>query len=424
MFHQSKKSSSPKLKKPITELTRMESIEDILSSSKNKLLLSKVETAFSWDKARYETHCFSLIKRLLMYCENLPESTNNYFGGRGGLFEFALQRAEAALTLFSGYLIVDEDTQLSETQRCWEYALFSAALLYGIGKLYLDYQIELFDPQGGFIKTWNPMVDKLMQQAPYYALKIDRVTDQTFRSRLNALLAKNIMPEIGFDWLSSQPEIFEAWLGLLNEDLQGVKVLGAILSRADALALAKAIEQWLEKQKSVKPRAFLTFDQPSVDASTDLGQQAGLQFIHWLKQQLESGELVLNDGMVTLAKGALSLNADLFKLFLKDFPTFKSWQAVQKGFSALGFHDASVNTADILFSKFGMVLPSKAKFLNAGSKSKSWVGGTELTNFSLQGAHAVAGKTTEETMVMPKLNQAGEWRVVEQKTLLKPGRGM
>jgi integrating conjugative element relaxase (TIGR03760 family) len=415
--------SASQLKKPLTELTKMEVLDSLLKAPKYQVLLNEIENHFVLESGRYESHCAALIQRMMLYCEFLPESTNSYYAERGGLIEYALQRTESALSLFSAYLIVEEESGLSELQQCWQYALFSAAMLYGIGKLYLDYDIDLHDIRGGFINKWNPLIDNLILQAPFYKCQIQYDPELTFRRRLNSLLAQMIIPKAGFDWLASYPEIFEAWLALLNEDTQGVKILGALLSRADQMALAKAIARWLKEQGEAKPKSFRTFEQPGIDSTKDLAHQAGLLFLEWLKQQLEQGELVLNEGGLNLSKEGLTINADLFKLFVKDFPTYKSWQAVQKGFLSLGFHDASVDTAEILFTKFGIMLPSKARFYNGSMGTKTWVGAVELMKFASEGGSVIKGKTTESLMNLPKLDAKGDWQLVEgSSAFLKPGQ--
>lgn len=423
MFHRPPvQKSTSQLKKPLNELTRMESLDTFLNAPKYQVLLKQIASHMVLEPGQYEIYCDALIHRLVTSCEFLAESTNAYYAERGGLIEYALQRTEAALSLFSTYLIIEEGEGLSESQRCWQYALFSAAMLYGIGKLYLDYHIDFYDMRGGFIKKWNPLIDNFIPQAPFYTCEIQYEPELSFRRHLNASLAQMIMPKAGFDWLVSYPDIFEAWLALLNEDIHGVKVLGAILSRADQMALARAIARWL-KEREAKPKSFRTFEQPGIESAKELAQQAGLLFLEWLKQQLEQGELVLNEGGLTVSKEGLTLNSDLFKLFVKDFPTYKSWQAVQKGFLSLGFHDASVNTSEILFAKFGILLPSKARFYNGSMGTKTWVGAVELMKFASEGGSVIKGKTTEVLMDLPKLDAKGNWQQIEGgHAFLKPGQ--
>ena len=52
------------------------------------------------EESRYESLCAILIENLVHYCQSLPETTNSYYSQPGGLVDHALNRTEAALSLF------------------------------------------------------------------------------------------------------------------------------------------------------------------------------------------------------------------------------------------------------------------------------------------------------------------------------------
>lgn len=414
MFQSSYKlKTSAKPNQSKADLCRMSSMDDLLAIPKVKQLMKIMQTLFRYDPAYYEQYAFPMIKRMLRYVECLPDSQNNFFADRCGYIEYALLRAEAALNLLGEYIEPRQEEQWTEIQRCWQYALFTAALLQSIGKLFLDYQVDGYNEQGQWLSTWNPLIDGLMPHAPYYAFTMDKCENKELRVRLNLLLAQSILPQAGLLWISSYPEVFEAWLALIQEDTQSVRVLGPILSMADAKVQAEAMEAWLEKQKGQRSRAFRTFDAPSAESIKDLTTLSGVQFVQWLSQQLAAGELAINDPMLKLNPSGLTVHEDLFKLFVKDFPTFKSWQAAQKGFASLGFHDTAVNTAEVLFSRFGRVLPGKLKFNPPGQGSATWVSAVEMMNYALRGVQGVAGKDLHQVMALDKLNAQGQWVATE-----------
>src|SRR3990167_1358432 len=429
MFQTEKpRAKAPKHKKPIAELSKMDDVKNLWLRPKSQQLFTKIETACAWDKDNYDTYYLPVLKRLLEYVESLPDSTNRFYSEQHGFFDYALLRSEAALSLFTDYLIVDKNADLSEEQRCWQYALFTASMLLGIGKLFLDYEIDLYDDLGGHIERWNPLIKKLINKTPYYLAKIEHNPSEVeLRKRLNLILAKNIMPPLGFEWLASNKEIFTVWITLLNEDLQGVKLFGSILSRAEDMAVVKAIEEWLERQGyNTKAKGIRTFKDINVETPKNMADQMGAAFLEWVREKSALGEIAFNEkeGQLDLGRKGISINPELFKLFIRDFPTYKSWQAVQKGFMALGLTDESgIDVTELSFAKFGILLPAKACFYNKTTKSKAWVNAVELKEFVFQGKDLVAGKSIESQFHLPQVNAKGHLQIIEDNVkFINPGQ--
>src|SRR3990167_3065459 len=191
----SKPKAGPKRKKKLADLNKMHTEQELWDLPKNQKLIANIANNLSLDKESYESYYLPVLKRFLERVESLPDSTNRFYSYQFGMFEYALQRAEAAISLLANYLLVDEGKELSNVQRCWQYAMFTAAILLGVGKLYLDYDIDLYTDSGEFIKTWNPIFDKLIQPVPYYSLNIEHDPSVVeTRTRINLILAKIIMP--------------------------------------------------------------------------------------------------------------------------------------------------------------------------------------------------------------------------------------
>lgn len=408
---------------PVASLTKLISVEGLLNESKYQPLLSRITSLMALNKADFNSLCFDLMRNMLAYCEALPESSGRYYAERGGVFEYALQRTEAALSLFTSYTMVDEGKGLSEEQRCWQYALFSASMLYGIGKLYLDYCVTLYSAKGVYLKEWNPFHGDLISGAQYYQCKVVHEPQVEFRSRLNLLLAKIMMPKEGFEWLTSNRTVFEAWLALLQEDLHGARVLGAVLSNAEAIALQRAIDKMLLKQEGAfKARSFRTFEQPEKESTKDIAEQIGLEFVEWLKEQIEKGEMTFNQAPLLVVPAGLVMGDELFKWFVREHAEYKNWQAVRQGFLSLGLHDMTISAREqIIFARFGVALPSKVQFFNANTGKTSWVSATDLLYFVKGGARLAAGESTEKAMALPHLNHQGVWQAAAPDSFLSPG---
>ena len=64
------------------------------------------------------------------------------------------------------------------------------------------------------------------------------------------MMAQNLMPSKGLEWIATSKEVFSVWLALLNEDYYGADTLGAILSHAESLALKKYLNYWQKRFSS------------------------------------------------------------------------------------------------------------------------------------------------------------------------------
>ena len=200
--------------------------------------MQKIAESSALDSARFDNLCLKLLHNFANQCQSLPETANSYYALPGGLLDHALNRTEAALHLLRQQMVQEHDAELSEEQKLWLYALFSAAILQGIGKLQLDYRIELFDINGLLTRPCNPLLEGLASSSKYYYEFIQGSEDD-LRRRLNLLLAYQLMPESGFAWIAGNPQVLAAWLALLNEDPNAAGMLGRILERADAIAIQR-----------------------------------------------------------------------------------------------------------------------------------------------------------------------------------------
>lgn len=159
--------------KSLKDLTRIVNANLFLSEDKRQVLLKKMRMLSGLETARYDSLCSTLINNLVHYCQNLPETANSYYSQQGGLVDHALNRTEAALSLFQEFMVQDQP-DLSEEQKLWQYALFSAAILQGIGKLFVDYRVSFYDANGQFLKEWNPLLENMTSTGIYYFYEFEK----------------------------------------------------------------------------------------------------------------------------------------------------------------------------------------------------------------------------------------------------------
>lgn len=339
MFHQTGKKVGLHTK-PLAALTAITPGDRLIDTPKRTPLIKTIMTTGGLNPKVFKELCLQLMKNMLNYCQQLPESSHHYYALPGGLFDYALNRTEAALILFRDNLLVEPQAPLSDEQKQWWYALFSAALLRGMGKLYLDYDIELYDKNGVPVKKWDPLTEPLFPSSSHYGYVFDTSDDAVLRNNLNVLIARQIMPQEGFEWIASKKDILNTWLRLLNEDQDNMGALEAILDRAEAIAIQRDLIDIPLEQFDPKAKRNLnnTFIDKSQDPLLKKEQVLGIEFIQWLQHALENGTLILNQGPLHKVANGLLIGVEVFKLYLSGNPALNNWQTVQQGLVALGLH--------------------------------------------------------------------------------------
>lgn len=421
LFHRERKSSLSEAKKALKDLTRIHQPPQILAEERRQVLLEKIRTLLQLESAQYDALAASLIDTQVLYCQNLPETAHSYFSQPGGLLDHALNRTEAALEIFKEFMIHDRAEVISEEQKLWQYALFSAAMLQGIGKLYIDYHARIYDAQGQFLKDWNPLLEHMAQMGSYYGYEFQKDMEISLRRRINLLLAKTMMPPGGYNWIAAHGDVLAVWLALLNEDERSAGTLGAILIRADALAIQRYFLEFA-------PRGFAhgtggryggvgTFS-GGADSLIEKERQVGMEFIQWLHQALEHGQVIINKAPLLMVPGGLLMCKEIFQLFVREHPEYKNWQAIQTAFASLGLHqtaaDGSMNIhfehalagkqTGINFTHYAMVLPKTVTVKTAAGAVEN------LSSMELMlRAQDDPTLATSTNTVQTQLNGAGQW---------------
>lgn len=346
----------------------------LLNEGKRPEHIECIKRACFLEPSRFDTLCQTLMQNLLNYTQQLPETTNSYFSSPGGLFDHALDRTVAAIDLFKQVVLANPDAHLSEDQQLWWYALFSAGLLRGIGKLPLDYAIELYNDKNQVIKHWEPLLEPLAKTARHYHYEIiNSDHDELFRRRLNVIFAQQLMPKDGFAWLTKNLDVFAVWLELLSEESASSGTLALILDRADAIAIQNNLRDHLAIHHHLEPSAkrIGTFVDNPKETPGDRERLAGAEFIQWLLAALEASKLTLNQVPLLTVAGGTMIGPEAFKLFVREHPEFKNWLAVQQGVMALGLHEPALDGTPAekgLLIKGSVILPNSFKLKTSNTK--------------------------------------------------------
>ncbi|MBI2786934.1 MAG: TraI domain-containing protein [Legionella longbeachae] len=436
LFQHQRKNSLSAQGKSLKELTRTVNADLFLSEDKRQALLKKMKTLTYLETPRYESVCTTLINNLVHYCQNLPETVNSYYSQPGGLVDYALNRTEAALSLFQEFLVQDQPNSLSEEQKLWQYALYSAAILKGIGKLFVDYQVHFYDGNGQLLKEWNPLLESLASTGVFYFHEFKKEPQIEFRRRLNLLLAKALIPGSGFAWIASNPEVLEVWLALLNEDERSAGTLGAILIRSDAIAIQRYLLEFMVRSNAAHGRYRAgTFSGGQPETLLEKEQAIGMEFIQWMIKALNEGIIMINKAPLFMVPGGMLMCAEMFQLFVRSHPEYKNWQAIQNGFLSLGLHQSAVDggvmsrfeaknqmQTGIVFSKYAFALPESVKVHHMNTGKVESMSATELIHKAQFNSQFTQQQSVGVQNSLQKLNAVGQWQSVENDgKALNPG---
>ena len=434
------KNLKPLPTKPIKDLIAITNPPLLLSDPKRQALLLQIKSFSGLAPAQFDTLGLTLIHQFTHYCQSLPETYNSYYAHPGGMFDYALNRTEAALQLFRQYIIQQEDAELSEIQKLWLYALLSASLLKDIGKLQIDYRINVFNTQGKHLKLWNPLIESLHGAGSYYQCEFeaDNEDNISLRRRVNLILAYQLMPETGFSWIASNPEILACWLALLSDDWRSAGTLGAILVRADAAAIQRYFNEFLlhhQHRRSPRTARIGTFVDSTPESNLAKEQMMGIEFINWLTRAMGNGQMIVNKAPLLMVPGGLLIGVEAFKLFITENQEYKNWQAVQQGFLSLKLHRMNADGSylnrfeqtnnqqmhnGILFENYAVALPPKIRMHNLYTGQVSSVSAIELIHLAQLNHPFAPQNKTLPASTLQQLSASGEWKVVATPSFLKP----
>lgn len=441
MFNQKQKRVKTVPIKPLKDLTAVVVSSQLLSGNKRQALLEQISQSSDLDPKRFKNLCLNLVHHLTDHCQSIPETSNSYYALPGGILDYALNRTDVALQLFRQYMVQDEGAELSEIQRLWLYAMLSASLLKDIGKLQIDYAVTVFDAHGQRLKPWNPLLESLITAGSYYQFEfqVDSGDKIPLRRRFNLLIARLLMPKEGFTWIASNPEVLAVWLALLSDDWQSAGTLGAILVRADAMAIQRYFNESMIQhvsRRGTRTARIGTFIDTSPEAIIAKEQMLGVEFIKWMTVALDGGQLMINKAPLLMVPGGLLICADAFKLFVRAHPEYKNWLSVQMGFESLKLHRLNPNGEvlsrfeqannqqmheGILFENYAIILPQSVKMHNLYTGKEARVSAIE-TILLAESSHLFSQQRPAKPPDAPKhLTAIGKWVTPAAASQFKPG---
>lgn len=375
----------------------------LLEKKKYQGLLEQCVYLLDFSEEQKDVYFTPVINEFVEFVQNLPETNNSYFSDLGGFIAHALMRATAALSMCRAYFQAEKpesNTSLTATESLWMYVLFTAGIFCGVGRVFSDLVIELYDEHGKHTDRWNPFDGSMLKaKASFYDYDFEESKHiDLFSRRLSVVMAKQLMPSAGFTWLSSDKEALSLWLALLEENQRDGGTLSPFLARADAMGINNYFDEkrmqreyanlddaardkvdliakekfdveekkWLEREgfekdfegrygKEEKEPEKKPEQQELVEQEKNARElkdpkattKAGIAFLKWLTMQMKARRLEFNTAIFYLPAGAVFLPTPLFEAFKKQNPYYKNTQDIINSFNQLQLSSKDHNKSEV-----------------------------------------------------------------------------
>jgi hypothetical protein len=383
----------------------------ILSEDRRAQSIKAIEEHLMFSVTQMHQMVNPLFKQIAQSYQLLPSTQHPFYIAPGGLIDYALYRAEAAMMIFKQSALPPHTTELSIAQARIAYVLCSTALLKGIGCIYTDFHIDTFNQNGRYVSTWEMLWDEFPETAEFYFYDIISTKDDELKNQLTPIIAKNLMPITGLKWISEDSDTLLLWLKLLHEEYEGFHVLEAILERSEALAWQRMAEYALSQTplhdpiSDARTPGFIDSGGPNPQYLEIIG----LMFLKWLHENLARGQMLINDSPLIAAEKGIVVTSEAFKWFVQQHPQFKNWRLIQQGLMALGLHDQqSHEQNNLLIKKIGYLLP-KEVFAKQFQNQQHFK--IQSMNLMHQWKNYTQGKQLNLEQLEKQLQANGQWEV-------------
>jgi hypothetical protein len=205
------------------------------------------------------------------------------------------------------------------------YAMFTSAVLLDVGHIRSQYKILITDTEGKTNSVWNPLKNPLHDnKGGFYKLLPLGNSYQHIDVELAVMLAKQMMGDIGYHWLTGNIKLLSDWIASLSGDQKG----GARISLVHALYKDGDMELFF---KSLPDFHVDMLDCPKTEH--------GDAFYRWLLDGIENDTIKVN-------------SADA-SVHITDQGVFLDQPAIFKQFAE--FYSAPVNH-HVVFAQFGNLM--------------------------------------------------------------------
>jgi len=332
--------------------------DELLEAGRHHAIIRQLKDSCELPEKYFNAFYQSVINNFVEFVQVLP---TDFDSPLCGLMNESIARAMIALQTY----------QLEHTKNIdplKSYAVFTAALFQDVSHVIMNQRLLLTEEDGNFIDYWNAFEGSVVGKTNYYRLIRLAPVYQRLDYTLRHLFARQLMPDLGYQWLSGDLHLLADWFDAISgDDSQGGVLAHAlsIVKREDVLALQNSLVQVPIKQKE--------------SPSTEHGQA----FYDWLRDRIDNGLTVVNtpDSGLHLTNEGLFIERDkLFKDFTEVYSQPVALQVVYQQFGNLmgvpkkGGYDlmhtqyfsSSMEGGDAVTRTFGSPIAGKQSSLRDG----------------------------------------------------------
>ncbi len=233
MFSFFKKGSSPKTK--VNGIFALPASE-LLAPYQH--LITQIEQHTGVPQEHWKLNYLDFIANFSSKVQLLPASESHHHSSYGGLLEHSLETGLNALKLRRAKMLpVGANAEVIEKEKeLWSYAIFTAALLHDVGKPLSDQIITIVNERKP--RKFNPVTENL-SEGNVYQLAFRRGRKYRSHENLPLLLASSLIPKVGLNWITSNPDILDEWTLCLTGRKAEAESIGELITKADQISTAQ-----------------------------------------------------------------------------------------------------------------------------------------------------------------------------------------
>lgn len=338
-------------------------------------LIQQIKKTVAIDQGLFDACYLSLMQRFAAFVQAIPESTASR---AQPMLAVGMRRAFLLLQAFANHLQVTEGKAYlqSDAGARLLFAVFSAALLFELGKIASEKRMELCDDQGNFLAHWSPFENNMLAYGQYFKIRFGKSLMDPLLKPLTQVLAKKVMPELAFLWLTEDQEVLYRWFEALNVVDEFFAVYRSTCD----------ISELLQKDPLVLSDVLTETQLPTDNLQAE-------RFWDWIQESLNEGKL--DSDQAAVVDGELILDIEsLAKSYGRVFAKADHAVVLVQQFNSLGI--AQMDGQDFKHRQYFSSLP--------GQQQKRGLSGhgSGLFAGSNHGAHSQRQAQTKSFVVVDK----------------------
>lgn len=212
--------------------------DELLAPYQN--LINQIKENVGVPVAHWNDVYYEFIENFASKVQLLPASESHHHASFGGLLQHSLEAGLNALKLRRALMLpLGGDSETIEKEKeLWSYAVFTAALLHDVGKPLTDQIITIVNDSKH--RTFNPLTESF-NLSQVYRLEFRRGRKYRSHENVPLLLASRLIPDIGLNWLCSNPDILDEWTFCLTGRKSEAESIGDLITKADQISTAQSL---------------------------------------------------------------------------------------------------------------------------------------------------------------------------------------